>query len=150
MVLSIGHFYSNASHCIFNDLTAIGTIPIPLYLVLVINFVNGVGVVLVMCSLFEFVVAQAPNRMRGIMMGLMITAIGIGTLGDHTFPKIFKMFQTASPSCVFYYYMYLVLLLLLLLILIVFVIFAKRYKLREREKHINIQAIVEEHYMRGT
>ena len=145
-VLSIGHFYSNASHCIFNDLTAIGTIPIPLYWILIIHFVNGVGVVLVMCSLFEFVVAQAPNRMRGIMMGLMITANGIGNLGDRAFPKIFKVFQTASPSCVFYYY--LVLSLLLLLILIVFVILAKRYKLREREKHINIQAIVEEHYER--
>ena len=24
--------------------------------------------------------------------------------------------------------------------------FAKRYKLRERERHVNIQAIVEEHY----
>ena len=34
------------------------------------------------------------------------------------------------------------------MILIVFVILAKRYKLREREKHINIQAIVEEHYER--
>ena len=54
--------------------------------------------------------------------------------------------QSASPSCVFYYY--LVLSLLLLLILIVFVILAKRYKLRERERHINIQAIVEEHYER--
>ena len=99
-----------------------------------------------MCSLFEFVVAQAPNRMRGIMMGLMITAIGVGNLVNYTFPKTFKPFQTASPSCVFYYY--LVLSLLLLLILIVFVILAKRYKLREREKHINIQAIVEEHYER--
>ena len=28
------------------------------------------------------------------------------------------------------------------------VILAKRYKLREREKHIDIQAIVEEHYER--
>ena len=101
---------------------------------------------LVMCSLFEFVVAQAPNRMRGIMMGLMITAFGFGTIGNYILSKIFQQLQAASPSCAFYYY--LVLSLLLLLILIVFVILAKRYKLREREKHINIQAIVEEHYER--
>ena len=145
-LLSIGHFYSNVSHCVFNDLTETGTIPIPLYWVLIIDFANGVGVVLIMCSLFEFVVAQAPNRMRGIMMGLMITAIGISTLANYTLSKIFQQLQAASPSCVFYYY--LVLSLLLLLILIVFVILAKRYKLREREKHINIQAIVEEHYER--
>ena len=145
-VLSIGHFYSNASHCIFDDLTVTGTLPIPLYWVLIIDFANGVGVVLVMCSLFEFVVAQTPNRMRGIMMGLMITTIGIGTLSTYLFAEIFQQLQAASPSCVFYYY--LVLSLLLLLILIVFVILAKRYKLREREKHINIQPIVEEHYER--
>ena len=34
---SIGHFYSNASHCIFDDNTATGTIPIPIYWVLVID-----------------------------------------------------------------------------------------------------------------
>ena len=106
----------------------------------------GVGVVLVMCSLFELVIAQTPNRMRGIMMGVVIVMLGFGTLGNTMFAKIFQQLQAASPSCVFYYY--LVLSLLLLLILIVFVILAKRYKLREREKHINIQAIVEEHYER--
>ena len=145
-ILSISHFYSNASHCIFNDLTVTGTIPIPLYWVLIIDLVNGVGVALVLCSLFEFVIAQTPNRMRGIMMGLMITNIGIGTISTFFFSKIFQQFQTASPSCVFYYY--LVLSLLLLLILIVFVILAKRYKLRERERHVNTHTIVEEHYER--
>ena len=44
---SIGHFYSNASHCIFDDNTATGTIPIPIYWVLVIEAVNGVGILLV-------------------------------------------------------------------------------------------------------
>ena len=145
-LLSIGHFYSNASHCIFDDLTVTGTLPIPLYWVLIIDFANGVGVVLVMCSLFELVIAQTPNRMRGIMMGLMLAAIGFGVLANILIAKIFQQLQSASPSCVFYYY--LVLSLLLLLILIVFVILAKRYKLREREKHINIQAIAEEHYER--
>ena len=145
-ILSIGHFYSNASHCIFNDFTESGTINVSLHWVLIIDLVNGVGVVLVMCSLFELIVAQTPNRMRGIMMGLLITVIGIGVFANALVTKTFQQFQTASPSCVFYYY--LVLSLLLLLILTVFVILAKRYKLREREKHINIQAIVEEHYER--
>ena len=42
---SIGHFYSNASQCIFDDNTATGTIPIPIYWVLVIEVVNGIGIV---------------------------------------------------------------------------------------------------------
>ena len=68
------------SHCIFDDLTVTGTLPIPLYWVLIIDFANGVGVVLVMCSLFEMVIAQTPNRMRGIMMGVVIVMLGFGTL----------------------------------------------------------------------
>ena len=37
---SIGHFYSNASQCIFDDNTATGTIPVPIYWVLVIEAVK--------------------------------------------------------------------------------------------------------------
>ena len=51
-----------------------------------------------MCSLFEFVVAQAPNRMRGIMMGLMITAIGIGTLGNYTLLRYFSSSRQPVPA----------------------------------------------------
>ena len=142
---STEHFYSNASHCIFDGKGATGTIPIPLYWVLIIEIVNGIGVVVTMCSLFEFVMAQAPNRMRGIMMGLIFTLFGIEWSGMGMLTIIFRQFQTAA-SCMFYYY--LVLSLLMLLILVVYVILAKRYKLRERDKHINIHVIVEEHYER--
>ena len=51
LIESIGHFYSNASHCIFDDKAATGTIPIPLYWVLIVEFVKGIGVIMTMCSL---------------------------------------------------------------------------------------------------
>ena len=61
---------------------ATGTIPIPLYWVLMmIEFVNGIGVEMTSCSLFEFVTAQIPNKMRGIMMGLVLTMYGTSELG---------------------------------------------------------------------
>ena len=143
---SIGHFYSNASHCIFDDKAATGTIPIPLYWVLTIELINGVGFTMTMCTLFEFVMAQTPNRMRGIMMGLLLTIAGLAGLSIMLLATLFQYFPTATPSCVFYYY--LVLSLLMLLILVVYVVLARRYKLRERERHVNMQAIVEEHYER--
>ena len=121
VVSSVGHFYSNASHCILDNKAATGTIPIPLYWVLIVEFVYGVGVVITLCSLFEFVMAQTPNRMRGIMMGLVLTSFGTGGLGMVLFTKIFYPLQTATPSCVFYYYM--VLSLLMLLILVVYMLF---------------------------
>ena len=36
----------------------------------------------------------------------------------------------------------------MLLILVVYVVLAKHYKLREKDRHINIHIIVEEHYER--
>ena len=79
-------------------------------------------------------------------MGLVLTMYGASQLGVVLLTKVFHQFQTATPSCVFYYY--LVLSLLMLLTLVVYVILAKHYKLRERDRHINIHAIVEEHYER--
>ena len=144
---SIGHFYSNTSHCIFDDHHDMArSLPLPLYLVVIVESVNGVGGVVLTCSLYEFVVAQTPNRMRGIVIGFLITMVGIGSLISSFLVNLFHQFPTATPSCVFYYY--LVLSLLMLLILAVYVALAKRYKLRERERHINIHAMVEEHYER--
>ena len=59
---------------------------------------------------------------------------------------LFGHFNKATPSCGFYYY--LVLSILQILSLVLFTIAAKRYKLRERERCVNIQAIAEEHYER--
>ena len=90
--------------------------------------------------------AQSPDRMRGIMTGLCLSIFGIGALGNNLLITILQLFPTAKPSCVFYYH--LVLSVLMLITLVAYVVIAKRYKLRERGKHINIQAIVEEHYER--
>ena len=57
-VESIGYFYSNAAHCIFDDNTAKGTIPIQIYWVLLIDVVNGFGPLLITCSIFELGMAQ--------------------------------------------------------------------------------------------
>ena len=143
---SIGHFYSNASQCIFDSNVATGTIPVPLHWVLLIEVVQSVGTVMASCSIIEFMMAQTPNHMRGIMMGLYFASAGIARLGSHFLNTVFHQFQTATHSCVFYYY--LVLSLLMLLALILFTFLAKRYKLRVRERHINIHAIAEEHYER--
>ena len=100
-------------------------------LILIVESVIGVGVVMTASSLFEFVMAQTPNRMRGIMMGLVLTMYGASELGVVLLTKLFHQLQATTPSCVFYYY--LVLSQLMLLILVVYVILADHYKLRERD-----------------
>ena len=145
---TVGHINSNNTQCMFDTHHpgSANTLPIPLYWPLISDITVGVGAVLVTCSSIEFVMAQTPNRMRGFMMGMAYTLLGIGYLVNQGLQLLIGHFNKATPSCGFYYY--LVLSLLLILSLVLFTIAAKRYKLREREKHVNIQAIAEEHYER--
>ena len=103
---------------------------------------------MIYCTAFEFLMAQTPLFVRGTAIGMAVTVIIVGALVHEGLVMILSKFDMskATPSCGFYYY--LVLSILLILSLVLFTIAAKRYKLRERERHVNIQAIAEEHYER--
>ena len=145
---TIGNLHSNKTQCVFSDTShgSANSLPIPLYWLLILHTVTGVGQVIVLCSSLEFIMAQSPNRMRGVMMGVAIVFLGFGSLVHYGIEQVLGHFSNATPSCGFYYY--LVLSILLILSLVLFTIAAKRYKLRERDRHVNIQAIAEEHYER--
>ena len=96
----------------------------------------GISFFLILPTSFEFTVAQSPEYMRGMMVGLCYTSMGIGiALG-------FIMLQYATK------YVYIIVCFLQLLILVVFVILARRYKYRVRENEVNILQIVDDHYQR--
>ena len=128
------------------NITMADTIPVPLYWVPVVELLNGIGLTMMMVYGIEFAMAQTPNRMRGIMMGLVIALVGWCTIGDNLFRSVIHVFKASIKK--YTLYSCLVLPPLAMLMLIIFAFVAKRYKLRERERHVNIQAIVEEHYER--
>ena len=145
---TIGHLHSNNTQCMFSDTShgSANSLPIPLYWLLISDTVTGVGHTLATCSSLEFIMAQSPNKLRGVMMGVATVLVDFGLLVHYGLKQVVKHFSNATPSCGFYYY--LVLSILLILSLVLFTIAAKRYKLRERDRHVNIQAIAEEHYER--
>ena len=144
---TIGHLHSNNTHCMFDTYSeSANTLPIPLYWLLVSDIVYGIGAAIALVTLIEFVLAQSPNSMRGVMMGVLFMLICFTIAVNYGLQLLFGHFSNATPSCGFYYY--LVLSILIMLSLVLFTIAAKRYKLRERERHVNIQAIAEEHYER--
>ena len=112
------------------------------YWVPVTELLNAIGLTVVMIYGIEFAVAQTPNKMRGIMMGVVV--------GWSTLVSIHLKQNSILGASTQNYTLYssLVLPPLAIMMMIIFVIAAKRYKLRERERHVNIQAIVEEHYER--
>ena len=144
---TIGHLHSNNTHCMFDTYSeSANTLPIPLYWLLLSDIVFGIGTAIVIVSLTELILAQSPNSMRGVMMGVFAILLFIATAVNYGLQLLLEHFSNATPSCGFYYY--LVLSILIMLSLVLFTIAAKRYKLRERERHVNIQAIAEEHYER--
>ena len=119
---------------------------VPIYWIPVKELLNGIGITVTLMYGIEFTMAQTPNRMRGIMMGLVTAMMGWTTNGIVLFQYIVGIFKVTTQT--YTLYSSLVLPPLAIMMMIVFVIVAKRYKLRERERHVNIQAIVEEHYER--
>ena len=106
---------------------------------------QGMSFILVYPVSLEFVVAQSPVHMRGVMVGLWYAFWGIGSLFN-TITK-FPFHCQSQYICTSFYY-YLTKSVLVFIILIVFVILAKRYKYRVRENEVNIVQIVDDHYQR--
>ena len=75
---------------------------VSLYWILAAKVLNGIGVVVTLIFGAEFAMAQSPNRMRGIMTGLLIIIDGWSTLGSHLLTEIFHKFKT---SYLFYFYL---------------------------------------------
>ena len=99
------------------------------------NIGNGLGFML----LLEFVVAQSPDKMKGFVFGITIALQG-GVA--YCVPKLLNSlvpYTLCSDLPMF---------ILLMVLFIAFILLSKCYKLRERNREINIQAIVEEHYER--
>ena len=98
----------------------------------------GVSWFLILPTSLEFTVAQSPEHMRGMMVGLCYTSLGIGYLLAFILSHFIQN----------YWYYYFLKFFVLLLALVVFVILARRYKYRVRENEVNIVQIVDDHYQR--
>uniref|UniRef100_A0A1X7SRH8 Major facilitator superfamily (MFS) profile domain-containing protein n=1 Tax=Amphimedon queenslandica TaxID=400682 RepID=A0A1X7SRH8_AMPQE len=107
-------------------------------LLIIKQTITGISGFLILPTSFEFTVAQSPEYMRGIMVGLCYTSVGAG----YAFAAVVLYYLKLSL------YYYIIVCFLHLLLLIVFVILARRYKYRVRENEVNIVQIVDDHYQR--
>ena len=96
--------------------------------------VYGIGKTIIGVLLFEFVIAQSPDKMKGFVFGITITTRGL------VFFIYFKFIRHQLTLCCLLFIS-----LFLVVLFVVFLVLSKRYTLRERNIEINIQAIVEEH-----
>ena len=140
-----GHAMDTTVECMFRNLNhsklqlSSGWLCIPMIL-------NGMGVCILEMSFLEFLIAQTPAKMKGLIVGLWYVVRGMGSSLGILLPFIFKQLPHVFPSCGFYYF--LTKLLLLISVFVVFLRAAKWYKLRQREIVVNVHAIAEEHWER--
>ena len=105
----------------------------------------GISYALVFPTSLEFIIAQSPHEMRGLMVGLWYAAIGLGYVIDINGKYPFNCKEDIVCQNIYYYVLKSA---VVLISLILFVILAKRYKLRVRANEINLHLIAEEHYER--
>ena len=98
----------------------------------------GISQALVSILLLEFTIAQSPDKMKGLVIGVVLAFTGIGKC-------IYLILSKFLPNTVCYDVLVHTILTVSFL---VFLFLSKQYKLRERNREVNIQAIVEEHYER--
>ena len=103
---------------------------------------------LMQVSSLEFIVAQSPKSMRGVMVGLWYASLAVGSLSYDFVGYLVSNIIGNDNNADVTFYASIVSSVILLLILIMFVMFAKCYKLRIRENIVPVREIAEEHYER--
>ena len=119
----------------------------PNYLV-VPNILNAFGAMFFYVALFEFICAQSPHSMKGLLIGVYFAIKGVFQLLGLVAIYIPTVFLCKSgqyfPICGFIYY--LINTVILLIGIIAFTIVAKRYEYRERDEPDNIYHYAEQYY----
>ena len=99
--------------------------------------VYGIGRTISGVLILEFIIAQSPDKMKGFAIGVMLGVRGLVILASEAFHWItFTICRDITAVAA------------LVVLFVIFLVLSKRYILRERNREINIQAIVEEHYER--
>ena len=95
----------------------------------------GIGNTISDVLIFEFIIAQSPDKMKGFAIGVKLGCRCLVFSASEAFNVITICLDITTV-------------IVLVVLFVIFLILTKRYTLRERNREINIQAIVEEHYER--
>ena len=111
------------------------------------NALTGAAFALILPVSIEFICAQSPQIMKGLLVGLWFSTQGLFEIIGDNLNWPFTLFQTdVTPSCEFYYY--LMKCLLLVITFLLYTVVAKWYKLRKRQTVYNANFVIAEYFER--
>jgi len=145
---SVGHAQERVG-CMFTQ-EKMGSLNISyLYVYVPSTMLIGLQYAVFFTTVTEFIVAQSPYGMKGLLIGSMwslsVISLAIGAAVNVPLTYGWKS-PFSSPSCGTYYYLFVALLSVAGLVL--YIAAARWYKRRERDEPENQQAIVEDVYDR--
>ena len=108
---------------------------------------NGFGYLFIYIASYEFICAQSPHAMKGLLIGTFYAIKGVFQLiGAIVIFVPFYMYRlkTHLPSCGFVYY--LINILVALSGLVAYTCVARRYQYRQRDEPDNVYRYAEEYY----
>ena len=139
----IGQAQLNNSTCMFDA----NHVPVPLDCswTLIPEMIGSVGILLVFISFTEFLIAQSPWQIKGLLLSFGTTAFGIFTLaGVGLDALLINLPIRLFPGCGFFFYA--IYALVMLTVFILFVIVSKKYKLRRRDDIVPYHLFAEEYF----
>ena len=115
------------------------------YIILAPNFIGAFGTILIFTGGLEFVFAQAPHSMKGLLIGVYFGLSGLYLSTGWMLINVFKYHNKGViPSCDFYIFS--VNATVMLTSLLLFLMLSKKYKLRSRGDIFNPNVIAENYY----
>ena len=148
LIDSIGHFKSsNNKNCFMFYSPALS---ISTWYLTIPNVFNALSAMLFFIAVIEFMCAQSPHAMKGLIIGTFFAIQGtfqfLGTTVLYI-PFSSWSLDTSFPSCGFVYY--LINILVALGGLVAYTCVARRYQYRQRDEPDNVYRYAEEYYDRA-
>ena len=146
----VGHAHTNATvECMFvENRTASSVVDINfLWVGIPLSVVSGIELATLVAALFEFSCAQTPYMMKGLIIGLGLSAVALSSvLSGATLTGWTHAWSqpVTYPTCAFWFYLFII--VVTVVGLVMFGIVAKWYKKRERNELFDEQRFVEDYY----
>ena len=111
-----------------------------IFLLITSQFINGLGYLLVFLTILEFILAQAPRSMQGLLIGLWYAYQSLAVV-----VRLVSVITLQDVHC--HYWPYIVKTVLAIVSLLLYLLVSRWYKYRQRDEpsNINRQAIIEEY-----
>ena len=147
----IEHIYNNNyNKCFIHQLGfELTTLSSSIWYVAIPYILNAISDLLFYIAAYEFICAQSPHAMKGLLIGTFFTIKGVFQLIGVTIilvPFTTWKFDTSFPSCGFVYY--LINIVVAVIGLAAYTWVARSYQYRQRDEPDNIYRYAEEYYDR--